>query len=93
MATKPNTAIYKRAPETRGQKQAFESKFAGLIKMCERSKHSGIRNVVIAWPWVIGDTYEEVIESLSRLAETGIVLHISGRGDDDHLEVPGLESN
>jgi hypothetical protein len=30
---------------------------------------------------VIGDTYEEVIESLGRLADAGLDLHITARKD------------
>jgi hypothetical protein len=30
---------------------------------------------------VLGDTYEELIESLSRLADAGLSLHIAARKD------------
>ncbi len=30
-----------------------------------------------AYPWVIGDNYDEAMESLSRLAEHGLALHIA----------------
>jgi len=36
--------------------------------------------IIIAHPRVIGDTYDEVIESLSRLAGTGIGLTIATAG-------------
>lgn len=39
---------------------------------------SGLKQVVIATPSVIGDTYAEVMESLSRLAEAGLNLHVAG---------------
>ena len=57
----------------------YEQKFADFIKLCEEAKANGIQQVVIAQPWAIGDTYDEVVESLSRLADAGLTLHIAGR--------------
>lgn len=86
-------ATYKRAPESRGKAVPYELKFAGLIRLCENAKVQGLRHVVITWPWVIGDTYEEIVESLSRIAAAGLVLHIVERGDDDHISPAGIENN
>lgn len=57
----------------------YEQKFANFIKLCDDAKKDGIQRVVIAHPWVIGDNYDEVMESLSRIADAGLVLHITGR--------------
>lgn len=57
----------------------YEDKFADFIKLCEEAKSKGIGHVIIARPSEIGDTYEEVMESLSRLADAGLALHIAGR--------------
>ena len=59
----------------------YEKKFAGFIQLCAEAKAKGISQVVIAYPWVIGDNYEEVMESLSRLADAGLFLHIAARKD------------
>lgn len=59
----------------------YETKFADFIKLCADTKAKGIREVVVAYPWVLGDDYEELIESLSRLADAGLSLHIAGRED------------
>jgi hypothetical protein len=53
----------------------YDQKFADFIKLCETVKADNIQGVVIAKPWVLGDTYE----SLSRLADAGLTLHIAGR--------------
>ena len=50
--------------------------FLAMIENCKAQKTS---NVIVACPSVLGDTYEEIIESLSLLAEAGLVLHITGR--------------
>lgn len=34
-----------------------------------------------AYPWVLGDNYEELIESLSRLADAGLSMQIASRKD------------
>jgi hypothetical protein len=57
----------------------YEKKFADFIKLCAETNAKGIKEIVIAYPWVLGDTYEELIESLSRLADAGLSLHIAGR--------------
>ena len=55
----------------------YESKYAEFIRLCAQSKQNGVDHVIIPQPWVLGDTYEEIIESLSRLSESGLALHIS----------------
>jgi len=59
----------------------YEKKFADFIQLCSEAKGKGIEQVVIGYPWALGDTYEELIESLSRLADAGLVLHIGARKD------------
>lgn len=54
----------------------YENMFADFIRLCEDAKRNGVETVIVAAPWVIGDTYDEVIESLSRLAESGLALRI-----------------
>lgn len=55
----------------------YETKFADFIRLCRDSSESGVKQVVIANPSVIGDTHDELIESLSRLAEAGLSLNIA----------------
>ncbi len=59
----------------------YEKKFADFIRLCSEAKAKGIAEVVIGYPWVLGDTYEEMIESLARLADAGLSLHIAARKD------------
>lgn len=55
---------------------AYVEKFKEFIEMCEDVKRDGIDSVVVAAPWVIGDDYLEMSESLNRLAGAGLALHI-----------------
>lgn len=57
--------------------EKYETKFKEFIRMCEDAKAHKIDAVVIDHPEVIGDTYEEIIESLSRLAVAGLALGIA----------------
>jgi hypothetical protein len=59
----------------------YEKKFADFIRLCSEAKANGVSQITISYPWVIGDNYEEVIESLSRLADAGLSLHIAARKD------------
>ena len=57
----------------------YEQKFGDFIKLCSEAKAAGTHQVMVGYPWVLGDTYEELIESLSRLADAGLTLHIAAR--------------
>jgi hypothetical protein len=57
----------------------YGKKFENFIKLCAKAKADGVSEVLVAAPWVIGDTYEEVIESLGRLADAGLALHCVGQ--------------
>jgi len=58
---------------------AYEEKFAEFIEIIRASRESGIGQVLVAQPWVLGDTYEEIIESLSRIADAKLALTIVSR--------------
>ncbi len=60
---------------------AYEQKFANFIQMCEEAKRNDVGAIVVATPEILGDNFDEVIESLSRLADTGLALHIAGRSE------------
>jgi hypothetical protein len=63
----------------KGSPPGYSEKFADFIRMREDATTSEVKAVVIAKPRVIGDSYEEVIESLSRLADAGLMLSITER--------------
>jgi hypothetical protein len=54
----------------------YETKFAEFIRLCAELKAKGLTEMVVAYPWALGDNYEELIESLSRVADAGLSLHI-----------------
>ena len=57
----------------------YEKKFASFIEMCAKAKQDDVPHIIITHTQVLGDTYEEIIESLSRLAEAELALHITSR--------------
>jgi hypothetical protein len=59
----------------------YEKKFGDFIRLCSEAKAKGTAQIVIGYPWALGDNYEELIESLSRLADAGLTLHIGARKD------------
>lgn len=65
--------------ETNGNpRSAYQQKFADFIRMLAEMKE---KLVVIHHPEVIGDTYEEIVESLNRLADAGKQLSIVPRNE------------
>lgn len=79
MNEKPQSVAYTRSPETRNQDLPYEQKFTGLIRLIAENKGTAMKVLIISEPWVIGDTYGEIIESLSRLAGTNISLLVAQR--------------
>ncbi len=65
--------------QSNNQPEGYEKKFSDLIEMCEKARQDNIPQVIVHHPSVLGDTYEEVIESLSRLADAGLTLCITSR--------------
>ena len=55
------------------------TKFREFDRMIEDAKAGNIDDLIIAWPDVLGDTYEELIENLSLIAEAGLHLVITRR--------------
>lgn len=58
---------------------SYEVKFKEFIRMCAEAKASGVSHVVIHEPSVLGDTYNELVESLNRLSDEGLYLLIAPR--------------
>lgn len=57
----------------------YEEKFAEFIRMCDGTKKSGADAVIIYHPEVLGDNYEEMVESLNRLSDAELKLLILPR--------------
>jgi hypothetical protein len=79
MNEKPQGVAYTRSSETRNTDAPYEKKFEGLIKAIAENKGGGMKFLIVSEPWVIGDTYDEIIESLARLAGTNFSLLIAQR--------------
>jgi hypothetical protein len=56
----------------------YEQKFANLFALCEEAASGKFAVVIIAHPEVLGDTYEEVMISLSLLANAGLLVAVAG---------------
>ena len=56
-----------------------EEKFQSFNDMLDDAKMNRLDAVMVAWPEVLGDDYEEIIENLARLADKGLNVAIAGR--------------
>jgi hypothetical protein len=55
----------------------YEKKFAVFVKMTEDMKNDRVDTmVIVSHPEVLGDNYDELVESLNRLASAGLKLCI-----------------
>jgi len=54
----------------------YATKFAAFIQAVNDAKATGCNIILIMEPWVIGDTYEEMTESLALLSGSGIGLQV-----------------
>lgn len=57
----------------------YEEKFPEFIKMLADAKASRVEVVLVHHPEVLGDTHEEIVESLDRLADAYLILKILPR--------------
>ena len=57
--------------------EEYEVKFAGFLDMIRESKANHIETVLLVDPRHLGDTYDEVIESLSRIARADLSLRFT----------------
>jgi hypothetical protein len=79
MNGKSKVVTYTRNPQTRNAVAPYESKFAEWIKVVAEANATDVEAILIAEPWVIGDTHEEIVQSLSLIGGTSIALCIAQR--------------
>jgi hypothetical protein len=56
----------------------YEQKFATLFTLCEDAASGNFEAVIIAYPEVLGDNYEEMMINLSLLANAGLLVAVAG---------------
>ncbi len=56
----------------------YERKFAALITLCDDAASGEYEAVIIAYPEVLGDSYEEIMINLSLLADAGLLVAVAG---------------
>lgn len=56
-----------------------EAKFREFNRMLDDVKDRDIEIIAVAWPEILGDTYEEIVENLARVADAGKKVAIAGR--------------
>ena len=65
MKTKANpknkAVLYGREPHEIGLSAPYNVKFSGLIKTCEKAKGKTFENIVVTWPWILGDNGTDVM--------------------------------
>ena len=62
-------------------KVPYETKFADFLAMCADNVAKGIEGISIPDPQTLGDDYDELVESLNRLADAKLTLMIQPRAE------------
>lgn len=60
---------------------AYEVKFAAFLEMCADAVAKGIDGIMVPDPQTLGDDYDELCESLNRMADAKLTLMIKPRGE------------
>jgi hypothetical protein len=72
---------------------SYTQKFAEFIEMCNQAKGHRGNNIYVYEPQSLGDNYNEIVESLNRVADAEIGLRILTRRDRAQLSVSGARIN
>ncbi len=59
----------------------YEDKFGGFLQLCEEAGKETFQIVVVAFPAVLGDDYDELIRNLAQSAKAGLLVAFAGPGD------------
>ncbi len=57
--------------------QPHEQKFDGFLRLCDEAANGDFQIVVVAFPDILGDDYDELIRNLARAAEAGLLVAIA----------------
>jgi hypothetical protein len=58
------------------KQSTYEKKYKSFLSRIRQAKKNNVTLFVVAKPQELGDTYEEIIESLNRLADADLNLAI-----------------
>ncbi len=64
----------------------YEQKFATLYTLCEDAASGEFDAVIISYPEVLGDDYEEMMISLSLLANAGLLVVMTSASPGASIE-------
>jgi len=59
----------------------YDDKFGHLTDALEKAALSPYKEIVVPRPETLGETYEEIVESLNRIADAGVKLTVVPRAD------------
>ncbi len=60
---------------------SYEERFKGLLKLLSDAKRDKLEAVIVHDPHVLGDNFEEIVESLDQVAASGLLLKIVPPGE------------
>ncbi len=58
----------------------YDEKFAGFLRLCEEAGKGTFQIVVMGFPAVLGDDYDELIRNLAQSAKAGLLVAFAEAG-------------
>ena len=83
LAGTSEVTVIAKSESSKGPK-GYAQKSKRFIEMCQRAKRGDV--VSIATPCTLGDSYNEIIESLNRLSDSEVMLLIDPRAARRRVE-------
>ena len=59
----------------------YEEKFDGFLQLCEHAGEGAYQIVVVAFPAILGDDYDELIRNLEQAARVGLLVAFAKAAD------------
>ena len=57
----------------------YHEKFSDLVRLCEQARTGKYQIVIVAFPEVLGDDYDELVRNIAMCAEAGLLIAVTHR--------------
>jgi hypothetical protein len=57
----------------------YGEKFADFFRLCDQGKQGDFQIVLVAFPEILGDNYEELVSNLWRCAKAGLLVAFTNK--------------
>ena len=62
----------------------YAEKFGDFFRLCERAEKGEFQIVIVAFPEILGDNYEELVSNLWRCAKAGLLVAFAKKEGEEY---------